>query len=63
MEENRGARTIFFIFWVIGSIFWFMIAVISGDIKQSVIHIAIGWAVLYGFFMISDFLKKDKSID
>jgi hypothetical protein len=63
MEENRGARTIFLIFWVIGSIFWFMIAVISGDIKQSAIHIAIGWAVLYTFFMISDFLKKDKSID
>ncbi len=63
MEENRGARTIFLLFWVVGSIFWFMIAIISGDIKRSLIHIAIGWAILYAFILISDLIKNRKSPD
>ena len=52
MEKNRGLRTIAILFWVVGSIFWVMIAVLSGDLVTSLIQIAIGWIVLLIIFWV-----------
>jgi hypothetical protein len=52
--RNTGLRSIFIIFWVIGSIFWVMIGALDGNFMQSVITISIGWVVLFLYFWIKD---------
>ena len=52
--RNTGLRSIFIIFWIIGSIFWIMIGALDGNFIQSVIAIAIGWILLFLCFWIKD---------
>ena len=52
--RNTGLRSIFIIFWIIGSIFWIMIGALDGNFIQSVIAIAIGWILLFLYFWIKD---------
>ena len=52
--RNTGLRSIFIIFWVIGSIFWIMIGALDDDFMQSAITIAIGWIILFLYFWIKD---------
>ena len=52
--RNTGLRSIFIIFWIIGSIFWIMIGALDGNFIQSVIAIAIGWVLLFLYFWIKD---------
>ena len=63
--RNTGLRSIFIIFWVVGSIFWGMIGALDGNFMQSIIAIAIGWAVLFLYFWIKDEYmdRKWKDID
>ncbi|MFQ5717427.1 MAG: hypothetical protein ACE5GQ_10055 [Nitrospinales bacterium] len=58
MGENRGLRAIALFFWIVGSIFWLMIAVLSGDIIASLAHIAIGWGILFAASWILDAFKR-----
>ena len=58
MRKKRGGRTIFVLFWVVGSIFWVMIGSISGDFIESLIHIVFGWALLYLIFFLLDLRKN-----
>ncbi len=37
--SNKGLRSIFIIFWVVGSIFWVMIGALDGNFIESVIAI------------------------
>ena len=60
METNSGFRAIFIIFWTIGSIFWVLIGALDGNFIRSVIYISIGWAVIFLYLTIKDFLKKKK---
>ncbi len=60
MQANSGLRTIFIIFWVIGSIFWIMIGALDGDFIRSVIYIGIGWGVIFTYLSIMDSIKKKK---
>jgi hypothetical protein len=55
---NRGLRAIFTIFWVVGSIFWVLIGALDGDFVTSLIHIAIGWAVIFGYISLREALAK-----
>ena len=52
--RNTGLRSIFIIFWIIGSIFWIMIGALDGNFIQSVIAIAIVWILLFLYFWIKD---------
>ena len=52
--RNKGLRSIFIIFWVIGSIFWIMVGALDGTFIQSVINITVGWVVLFLYFWIKD---------
>ena len=54
MAKNRGLRTIAILFWIVGSIFWVMIGVLSGDLVTSLIQIVIGWVFLLVVFWIVD---------
>ena len=58
--RNKGLRSIFIIFWVIGSIFWVMIGALDGNFTQSVITISIGWVVLFLYFFIKDEYSRRK---
>ena len=52
--RNKGLRSIFIIFWVVGSIFWVMIGALDGNFIQSVVAISIGWVILFLYFWIKD---------
>ncbi len=58
--RNTGLRSIFIIFWVIGSIFWIMIGALDDNFMQSAITIAIGWAILFLYFWIKDEYMRKK---
>ena len=58
MQANSGLRTIFIIFWVIGSIFWVLIGALDGNFVRSVIYIAIGWVVIFTYISIMDARKN-----
>lgn len=58
--RNTGLRSIFIIFWVIGSIFWLLIGALDGDFMRSVITIAIGWVILFLYFWIKDEYMRKK---
>lgn len=58
MSANSGLRSIFIIFWVIGSIFWVLIGVLDGNFIRSVIYIGIGWIVIFTYLSIKDVLSK-----
>ena len=52
--RNAGLRSIFIIFWIIGSIFWIMIGALDGNLIDSVITITVGWVILFLYFWIKD---------
>ena len=52
--RNKGLRSIFIIFWVVGSIFWIMVGALDGTFIKSVINITVGWVVLFLYFWIKD---------
>ena len=58
--RNKGLRSIFIIFWVIGSIFWVMIGALDDNFMQSAITIAIGWVILFLYFWIKDEYMRKK---
>ena len=58
--RNTGLRSIFIIFWIIGSIFWVMIGVLDDNFMQSAITIAIGWVILFLYFWIKDEYMRKK---
>ena len=58
--RNSGLRSIFIIFWVIGSIFWIMIGALDDNFMQSAIAIAIGWVILFLYFWIKDEYMRKK---
>jgi Flp pilus assembly protein TadB len=58
--RNTGLRSIFIIFWVIGSIFWVLIGALDGDFMRSVITIAIGWVILFLYFWLKDEYMRKK---
>jgi len=60
MQANSGLRTIFIIFWVIGSIFWVLIGALDGNFIRSVIYIGIGWVVIFTYLSINDARNKKK---
>ncbi len=62
---NRGLRAIFTIFWIVGSIFWVLIGALDGDFVTSLVHIAIGWAVILGYISVREVLAKrrEKRLD
>ena len=60
MNQNRGGRTIFLIFWVIGSVFWITAGSLSDNFLQSLIHILLGWVVLFVIFSLLDLRSKEK---
>ena len=60
MQANSGLRTIFIIFWVIGSIFWIFIGALDGNFIRSLIYIGIGWVVIFTYMGITDFFQRKK---
>ncbi|MDP6657729.1 MAG: hypothetical protein QGG38_00285 [Nitrospinaceae bacterium] len=58
--RNTGLRSIFIIFWVIGSIFWVLIGALDGDFMRSVITIAMGWVILFLYFWLKDEYMRKK---
>lgn len=58
MEKNRGLRAMAIFFWIVGSIFWLMIAVLSGNIIASLVYVAIGWGALFAAFWILDAFRR-----
>ena len=64
MEGRKtGLRSIFIIFWIIGSIFWIMIGALDGNFLQSVIAISIGWGLLFLYFWVKDEYMRRKWSD
>ena len=61
--RNTGLRSIFIIFWIIGSIFWVMIGALDGNFIQSVVAIVIGWVLLFLYFWIKDEYMRKKWSD
>jgi len=58
--RNSGLRSIFIIFWIIGSIFWVLIGALDGNFFRSVITIAIGWIILFLYFWGKDECMRRK---
>ncbi len=58
--RNSGLRSIFTIFWIIGSIFWVLIGALDGNFLRSVITIAIGWVILFLYFWGKDEYMRRK---
>ncbi len=54
MVRNSGLRTIFIIFWVIGSIFWMLIGALDGNFVRSLIYIGIGWVIILTYLSVMD---------
>ncbi len=63
MKRNSGLRTIFIIFWVIGSIFWVLIGALDGNFVRSLIYIAIGWVIIFSYLSIKDAYSKSDRAD
>lgn len=62
MKRNSGLRTIFIIFWVIGSIFWILIGALDGNFVRSLIYIGIGWVIIFSYLSIKDaYSKSDRA--
>jgi hypothetical protein len=63
MPANSGLRSIFIIFWVIGSIFWILLGALDGNFIRSLIYIAIGWVIIFTYISLKDLMsqKKNKS--
>ncbi len=49
MQRNTGLRSIFVIFWVVGSIFWVLLGALDGNFVRSMIYIAIGWVIIFSY--------------
>ncbi len=62
MKQNTGLRTIFIIFWVVGSIFWVLIGALDGNFVRSLIYIVIGWVVIFSYLSWRD-AKDDTDIE
>jgi len=60
MAADNGLRSIFIIFWVIGSIFWVLIGALDGNFIRSVIYIGIGWVVIFAYLSVKKVLNKKK---
>jgi len=58
--RNKGLRTIFIIFWLVGSIFWVMIGALDGNFLESAIAITVGWVILFLYFWIKDEYMRKK---
>jgi len=58
MGKNSGLRTIFIIFWLIGSIFWVLIGALDGNFVRSLIYIGIGWVIILTYLSVKDSLAK-----
>ncbi len=54
MKRNTGLRTIFIIFWIIGSIFWVLIGALDGNFVRSLIYISIGWVIIFSYLSWRD---------
>ncbi len=58
MPSNSGLRSIFIIFWVIGSIFWILLGALDGNFIRSLIYIAIGWVIIFTYISVKDVLEQ-----
>lgn len=58
MVRNSGLRTIFIIFWVIGSIFWMLIGALDGNFVRSLIYIGIGWVIIFTYLSVMDWRDR-----
>ncbi len=63
MQRNPGLRTIFIIFWVIGSIFWVLIGALDGNFVRSLIYIGIGWVIILTYLSVKDSVSKEDPED
>jgi len=61
MPANSGLRSIFIIFWVIGSIFWVLLGALDGNFFRSMIYIAIGWAIILTYISVKDVIEQKKN--
>ena len=61
MPANSGLRSIFIIFWVIGSIFWVLLGALDGNFFRSLIYIAIGWAIILTYISVKDVVEQRKN--
>ena len=61
MPANSGLRSIFIIFWVIGSIFWILLGALDGNFFRSLIYIAIGWAIILTYISVKDVIEQKKN--
>jgi Flp pilus assembly protein TadB len=52
--RNKGLRSIFIMFWMVGSVFWVMVGALDGNFIRSVVTIIIGWIILFLYFWIKD---------
>lgn len=60
MPANSGLRSIFIIFWVIGSIFWILLGALDGNFIRSLIYIAIGWIIIFTYISVKDLMSQKK---
>ena len=61
MQANSGLRSIFIIFWVIGSIFWILLGALDGNFFRSLIYIAIGWVIILTYISVKDVVEQKKN--
>jgi hypothetical protein len=61
MPANSGLRSIFIIFWVIGSIFWILLGALDGNFLRSLIYIAIGWIIILTYISVKDVVEQKKN--
>jgi hypothetical protein len=61
MPANSGLRSIFIIFWVIGSIFWILLGALDGNFVRSLIYIGIGWVIILTYISVKDVIEQRKS--
>jgi hypothetical protein len=61
MPANSGLRSIFIIFWVIGSIFWILLGALDGNFIRSLIYIAIGWIIILTYVSVKDVVEQKKN--
>jgi len=60
MPANSGLRSIFIIFWVIGSIFWILLGALDGNFTRSLIYILIGWVIIFTYISLKDSFDQEK---
>ncbi len=60
MPANSGLRSIFIIFWVIGSIFWILLGALDGNFIRSLIYIGIGWVIIFTYISVKDSMNRNK---